>query len=56
MKQNFVKTSNKETAEKLRQLNFTELPKQGNFFVFINNGKMLFEEEKEIIYTNKICI
>lgn len=56
MKQNFVKTSNSEMAEKLRQSRFTELPKEGNFFVFINDGKMLFEENKETIYTNKICV
>lgn len=50
----FVKTSDSEMAQKLRQMNFQELPKDGNFFVFMNNGKMLFENNKDIIYTNNL--
>lgn len=54
----FIKTQDFATAEQLRALQFTELPKQGSFFVFINDGKVTFssEEKKKMVYTNKICI
>ena len=51
---NFIKTQDVPTSEQLRQLGFTELPKQGSFFVFINDGKANFssEEKKKLIFTN----
>ena len=54
MKQNFIKTSDLETAQELRRANLTELPKQGNFFVFLNNATAQFSEQtnKQIVYTN----
>lgn len=54
MKQNFIKTSDANTAEMLRNDHFTELPKQGDFFVFINDSTMKFSKqtEKQIIFTN----
>lgn len=55
---NFIQTQDEGTAIQLRSLGFTELPKQGSFFVFINDGKTDFsaEEKKKMVYTNKICI
>lgn len=54
MDKNFVKTSSEDTAQIMRKEGFVELPKEGNFFVFLNNEKMLFEENKETIYTNNL--
>ena len=53
----FIKTSDKELAEKLRQSGYKELKSQGKFFVFVNNSaKYTFnaDEEKKIIFTNKM--
>lgn len=54
----FIKVQDISTAEQLRSMNFTELPKEGSFFVFLNNRTINFSEEdkKKIIYTNKLCI
>lgn len=52
---NFVKTSDVETAKFLRQT-LQELPKEGKFFVFINNGKQNFANNKNIVYTNKLNV
>ena len=50
----FIKTQDESTALQLCELGFTELPKQGSFFIFINDGKANFslEEKKKLIYTN----
>ena len=51
----FLKTSNKETADKLRSFGFTELTEQNNgIFCFINDGKKLtFDAEQYgAVYTN----
>lgn len=53
---NFVKTKNPDTAQMLRDLGFQEMNKEGNFFVFINNGKLNFAENKNIVYTDKMSI
>ena len=54
----FIKTQDFPTSEQLRKLGFTELPKQGSFFIFINDKKLNFtsEEEKKLIYTNIISM
>lgn len=53
---NFVKTQDFNTAELLRKNGFQELNKEGNFFVFVNNGKMNFSDNKKIVYTDKLSI
>lgn len=55
---NFIQTRDEGTAIQLRSLGFTELPKQGSFFVFINDGKANFssEEKKKMVYTNIISV
>lgn len=54
---NFVKTQDSSTADMLRAEGFQELPKEGKFFVFVNQpGKYDFSENKKIIYTNKLSI
>ena len=50
----FIKTQDESIALQLCKLGFTELPKQGSFFIFINDGKSNFslEEKKKLVYTN----
>lgn len=61
MKQNFIQTSDKETAEKLISLGFQQIPdNSGSYYTFLNNQVFNFEsvnlDEKKINYTNRICI
>lgn len=61
MKQNFIQTSDKETAEKLIYLGFQQIPdNSGSYYTFLNNQVFNFEsvnlDEKKINYTNRICI
>lgn len=51
---NFIKTVDEGVAEFLRSKNYQELPKEGNFFVFVNNGKLEFTKNEKIVYTNKL--
>lgn len=53
---NFIKTQDSSTADILRKEGFQELPKEGKFFVFINNGKLNFSDDKTIVYTDKLSI
>lgn len=53
---NFIKTSDKELAERLRRTGYKELKSQGKFFVFVNSDKLVFsaEDKKKVILTNKM--
>lgn len=54
-KMNFIKTRDKETAEKLRYEGFQEIPSNDSgVYMFINNGKKLgFDvEQYGAVYTN----
>ena len=55
-KQFFIHTSDEETAEKLRQLGYEELPKEGSQWVFINNTNLTFSADggMKLNFTNKI--
>jgi len=55
-KQFFIHTSDEETAEKLRQLGYEELPKEGSQWVFINNTNLTFSDDDgmKLNFTNKI--
>lgn len=55
-KQFFIHTSDEETAEKLRQLGYEELPKEGTQWVFINNTNLTFsvDDGMKLNFTNKI--
>lgn len=53
----FVKTSDIDVANKLRNNGLQELPKEGQLFCFINNGKLNFDiDKKKVIYTDKMCM
>jgi len=58
---NFIRTSDKETAEKLRECGLYEIPNTGTkYFTFVNNPIMNFDnkdiELEKIKYTNNLCI
>ena len=55
---NFIKTTDPDVAKDLKGFGFTELPKEGKFFCFINDGKMQFsaEDKKKVVFTNKMCM
>ncbi len=56
---NFIKTSDSETAEHLRKLGYTELTEpHSSTFCFINNGKVIFDknDKNKCVYTNVLCI
>ena len=52
----FIKTQDTAVASYLRQSGYEELPHQGNFYVFLNNGKATFTEDfrKKVVLTNKL--
>ena len=54
----FAKTSDGAVADELRKAGFTELPKEGSLFVFLNDGHANFsdDDKKKVIYTNKMNI
>lgn len=58
MKSNFIKTSDEKMADKLIESRFTFVCRQGNFYTFINDGKLLFsdDEKKKVIYTDILAI
>jgi len=55
MKQNFVKTSDEETAKRLREAGFVELAKEGNRWVFVNKGQYDFSQsDMKVSFDNKL--
>jgi hypothetical protein len=55
----FIKTSDKETADKLRTLGFTEITEpNSSTFCFINEShRLTFDvEEYNAVYTNILCL
>ncbi len=55
---NFVKTSDIEMANKLRSLGYIEITEESSKeFCFINDsGKMLFDNNENVVYTNILCL
>lgn len=56
-KKNFIRTSDKETAEKLRKAGFHEISEAStSSYCFVNDGKINFssEDAKNIVYTDKL--
>ena len=58
MKQQFIKTSDSQVANELRTHGYTELNREGKYYVFVNNGHVTFSEEdrKKMIYTDKFFV
>lgn len=57
-KMNFIKTSDLDTAKRLRDLGFTELTEpSSSTFCFINDGKIVYDDVNDkCVYTNILCI
>jgi len=56
MKQLFIRTKDETTKDVLLKCGFTLLQKEGNFYIFLNDGKVSFSDEvqKEVFYTDKL--
>ena len=58
MFKNFICTSDKETADNLKELGFVLLGFKNNIYTFANNVKCNFEENKidksNFLYTNRL--
>lgn len=59
MKQNFIKTADKSTAEKLKQLNYQQVDFSNGIYTFLNIDKIKFSDEidkSKIQYSNMLCV
>lgn len=60
MNKNFIKTTDDETAIKLRELNYQEIPSiEVGVYTFINRNEMQFSSDdidiSKLHYTNVLC-
>ncbi len=55
---NFIKTSDINIANELRNAGFKELPREGKLFVFINDSDIYADLDKKsgVVLTNNISI
>lgn len=61
MNKNFIKTTDDETAIKLRKLNYQEIPSiEVGVYTFINRNEMQFSSDdidmSKLHYTNVLCM
>ena len=59
MKQNFIKTSDKSTAEALKNLNYQQVDFSNGIYTFLNTDKINFSEnidKSKIQYSNMLCV
>ena len=61
MNKNFIKTTDAETAMKLRELNYQELPSvEIGVYTFLNRNEMQFSSDdidiSKLHYTNVLCM
>ena len=59
MKQNFIKTADKSTAETLKNLNYQQVDFSNGIYTFLNTDKMQFSDDidkSKIQYSNNLCI
>ena len=59
MKQNFIKTSDKPTADILLNLGFQQVDFSSAIYTFLNTDKMQFSDDidkSKIQYSNNLCI
>lgn len=54
----FIKTTDDETALKLKAEGFSLISKDGNVYTFMNDGKMNFadEDKKKMAFTNVLAM
>ena len=59
MKQNFIKTSDKHTADILLNLGFQQVDFSSSIYTFLNADKMQFSDDidkSKIQYSNMLCV
>ena len=59
MKQNFIKTSDKPTADILLNLGFQQVDFSSDIYTFLNADKMQFSDDidkSKIQYSNMLCV
>lgn len=59
IKQNFIITTDDDTANALRKCGFKEIPATTTIFTFVNEGKLTFSNDidiNKIKYSNKLFI
>ena len=58
MRQLFIRTRDEKTKQTLEENGFQLLNKEGDYYIFINDGKVDFSEEvqKEVFYTDKLNV
>lgn len=59
MKQNFIRTSDSETAKKMISLGFQKVDEQNSIYTFLNTDTMQFSEDidkSKIQYSNILSI
>lgn len=58
MRQLFIRTRDEKTKRTLEENGFQLLNKEGDYYIFINDGKVDFSEEvqKEVFYTDKLNV
>lgn len=59
MKNNFIKTTDKDTADKLKKNGFKILNEQDNNYIFLNCNKIKFSsdiDKSKIWYSDILCI
>lgn len=61
MKQNFIKTSDKPTADILINLGFQQVDFSSGIYTFLNTDKLMFSDDididkSKIQYSNNLCI
>ena len=59
MKQNFIKTSDKSTADILLKLGFQQVDFSSSIYTFLNTDKMQFSDDidkSKIQYSNMLCV
>jgi hypothetical protein len=56
MKQNFLKTTDEDTKNKLLEQVFKLISQDGSTYTFLNDTTLTFEDKSKITYTNILCI
>lgn len=59
MKNNFIRTTDEDTAMQLSKFGFQKINDSSGEYIFINNRKLQFSDEidiSKITYTNILCI
>lgn len=52
----FIITNNDESADLLLKTGFKLVNQSGTQWTFLNDGKMLFNNLSDLVYTNTLCI